>query len=182
MLGVLRTGEEQAFNLLLGFPTPISPYKKPHNTVIISCMPRLGSSTTILTYSPALRPFATCGFSWPCGSAPPWPPPPLLPFFSLTLQKPLVPPFPPTAQSWALAFTDQLEWVEGSCEMPCDWRLVGATSLEEVELLSVQTASEQPITFILELFPFAVLQVKRQLANILTKYKEVWTKHLDSVP
>ena len=97
-------------------------------------MPRLGRSTTILTDSPAIRPFATCG------SAPSWPPPPpLLPFSSLTPQKPLVPPFPSTAQSQALAFIDQLEWGEGSYEItgiPVFDFSLGATSLEEAELIS----------------------------------------------
>ena len=41
-------------------------------------MPRLGRSNTILTYSPAIRPLATCGFSWPHGSAQSWLPPPLI--------------------------------------------------------------------------------------------------------
>ena len=33
-------------------------------------MSRLGRSITVLTYSPAMRPFVTYSFSWPYGSAP----------------------------------------------------------------------------------------------------------------
>jgi hypothetical protein len=98
--------------LLLKFPTPRSPYKKTQNPVviIISYMPGLGISITILIYSPAICLLATCGFSWTCSSSPSQLPTPLPQFSSfrpvITLKHP-VPPFPSTAQSLALAFVDQ---------------------------------------------------------------------------
>jgi hypothetical protein len=71
------------------FLTPIIPCKNTHNPVIIiiNYMLRLGKYITILTYSPAMRPLATCNSSWPSGSAPNWLPPPL-PSSSLLLSPP----------------------------------------------------------------------------------------------
>ena len=54
----------------------------------------LGRSNTILTYSAAIRPLATCSVSWPHGSAPSLLPPPLPPP-PLPLPPPLLPPPPP---------------------------------------------------------------------------------------
>jgi len=71
--------------LLLEFPTPISPYKNKQPVITVSCMPRLGRSNIILTYSPAVSPLVTCGFSWSCGSCPSWLSSPLLPSLSSIL-------------------------------------------------------------------------------------------------
>lgn len=101
----------------------ISPYKNTQSVVIIiSYVPILGRSSTVLTYAPAMRTFATIGFSWPQGSAPSWLPPPPLRSSSASLPaptlKPPVPPFPSTARSQALAFNYKWKREEGSPEAP----------------------------------------------------------------
>lgn len=84
-------------NLLLAFPTLIRPYKKTHNPVIIiSYLPTLGKSNTILlTYTPAIRPHSTCGFSQPHRSGPSW----LLLFLHLLSPSPCSPLPAPHSQT-----------------------------------------------------------------------------------
>ena len=120
---VLYSTQASTFWDVMVISYPNKPIWKTHNPVImISYVPRLGRSSAMLTCSPAIRPFPTCSFSYPCGSPPSWLPSPLLlsPFLQLLLPyspKPLVPPFPSNAQSQAVTFTDQLEWWEGSHEI-----------------------------------------------------------------
>jgi hypothetical protein len=60
------------------------PVWKTHNpdVLITDLVPRLGSSSTILTYAPVIRHLVTWNFSWPCGSGPLWLLPPLLHSFT----------------------------------------------------------------------------------------------------
>ena len=129
--------------------------QKPHNSVVlfVSCIPRLGSYTTTLLYSPVMRSLATCGSSRSCGSAP-------SSFHLLFLHLLLLlssllfphslklpaPPFPSTAQSQALF--GQLEWGEGSHEiymMSSEWSTPhqGSPSWGSRISIKVQTAPGQ---------------------------------------
>lgn len=109
----------------------------------------MGRSITILIYSPAMRSFLTCSFFRPCGSTP-------SSFYLIFLSSPLsllpslrpsVPPFPSTAQSWALVFIwpvkmgrrfSDITWV-------CDPLLmVGSFSWGSRINIKIQTSPGQP--------------------------------------
>jgi hypothetical protein len=118
---------------------PNKPVWKPHNLVVtcISYVPGLGRCSAILTISPIIRLFATCGFSWPHDSAPSWlppppPPPPPPPSLSQT-SRPTFPfhcPITGFSFYWPVRMGRRFTWdylIHCSSE---------ATPLEEAELSS----------------------------------------------